>query len=241
MLTVWIRSAVLFLAAVTVIRLMDKRQIGQLQPYELVTAILIAELAATPMGDIGIPLLYGILPMLALLMLHAVMSIVSVKSERIRKWLSGKPSVVVRNGRIDEDELQKICCDLSDLLSQLRSAGFLNPAEVGTAILETSGKISVFPKASARGVTTEDLGLETGYDGIPLTLILDGIVQKSNLKSGGVDERWLLKKLESCGIYKTQQVFFASLDTKGKLFIQEKGEKGRVHMIEALKKEQVKW
>ena len=146
MLTVLLRATILFLSAVFVVRVMGKRQVGQLQPYELVIAIMIAELAATPMEDIGVPLIYGIVPMLTLMVLHSAFSIASVKSQRAREFLNGTPSVLIRRGVIQKDELLRSCYNLNDLLEEMRAAGILNPAEVGTAILETSGKIERVPQ-----------------------------------------------------------------------------------------------
>ena len=119
MLTVLLRATILFLSAVFVVRVMGKRQVGQLQPYELVIAIMIAELAATPMEDIGVPLIYGIVPMLTLMALHSAFSIASVKSQRAREFLNGTPSVLIRRGVIQKDELLRSCYNLNDLLEAL--------------------------------------------------------------------------------------------------------------------------
>ena len=123
MLMVLLRAAILFLTAVLVIRMMDKRQVSQLQPFELVIAIMIAELAATPMEDVGTPLLYGVAPMLTLLVLHSALSLLSLKSQRLRAFISGKPSILVKQGVVQEKELRRICYDLNDLLEELRAGG----------------------------------------------------------------------------------------------------------------------
>ena len=241
MLTVLLRATILFLSAVFVVRLMGKRQVGQLQPYELVIAIMIAELAATPMEDVGVPLLYGIVPMLTLLILHSAFSVACVKNQRLREFLNGMPSVLIRRGVIQKAELLRSCYNLNDLLEELRACGVLNPAEVGTAVLETSGKMSVFPKSAYRPVTPMDLQMETGYEGIPLILVQDGDVDRRNLRRGGLDEAWLQKTLAAQGFPDARQVLLASLDTGGMLFVQGKGEKPRLKIFRALAPEKAVW
>lgn len=241
MLTVLLRATILFLSAVFVVRVMGKRQVGQLQPYELVIAIMIAELAATPMEDIGVPLIYGIVPMLTLMVLHSAFSIASVKSQRAREFLNGTPSVLIRRGVIQKDELLRSCYNLNDLLEEMRAAGILNPAEVGTAILETSGKMSVFPKSAYRAATPADLNLATGYEGIPLTLVQDGEIERSNLQRGGLDESWLRRALEGLGFSEPGEVLLASLDTAGMLFVQGRGEKPQLKIVQALAPEKAVW
>ena len=120
MLTVFVRAVILFLTSVLAMRMMGKRQVGQLQPFELVVAIMIAELAATPMGSVGVPLLYGLLPMAALIICHGVLSFVGMKSERFRAWLCGRPTVLIRNGVICEKQLRKSSFTLNDLMEELR-------------------------------------------------------------------------------------------------------------------------
>lgn len=241
MLTVLVRTILLFFVAVVVIRVMDKRQVGQLQPFELVIAIMIADLATTPMGDVGTPLLYGVIPMLALLVLHSLICLISLKSEGFRRFMSGKPSVLIQKGKIQEKELRRICYNLNDLLEEIRSGGVLSPADVGTAILETSGKMSVFPKAEKRALSPADARLSVAYEGIPLTLVLDGQVQRENLRVGGLDEVWLGKSLSALGFKSAEEVLLASLDTQGMLFAQGRGEHARMRLGQVLAAEKVGW
>ncbi len=241
MLTLLIRTTVLFFFAVLMMRVMGKRQISQLQPFELVIAIMIADLAAIPMGDVGVPLMYGILPMATLMMLHSLLAILSIKSQKMRTLISGAPSVFIKKGVLQESELRKNCYDLNDLLEELRSCGVLSPADVGTAVLETSGKMSVFPLADKRPVSPADLGITVDYEGIPLTLVLDGVVQHQNLTVGGLDENWLKQKLKEFGFSSPNDVFIASLDTQGMFFVQGHGVKPRLKIAKALEPDQVGW
>ncbi len=241
MFTVFIRTAILFMLTVVVVRCMGKRQMAQLQPFEFVVTLLIADLAAAPMGDAGTPLLYGVLSILALLMLHSIIAVLSMRFQRFRGWICGTPSVVIQQGKIQADELRRLCYDLNDLMEAVRNRGVLNPADIGTAILETNGALSVFPNANSRALTPRDMAIAPGYEGIPLTLVLDGCVQGANLRVGGLDEAWLAKQLAALGYATPREVFLCSLDTQGRLFVQGAGKQGKLHFTQALQPDQVRW
>ena len=240
MLTVFVRAVILFLTSVLAMRMMGKRQVGQLQPFELVVAIMIAELAATPMGSVGVPLLYGLLPMAALIICHGVLSFVGMKSERFRAWLCGRPTVLIRNGVICEKQLRKSSFTLNDLMEELRMGGMLDPAEVGTAVLETSGAVSVFPKAQCRPVSPQDLGLKVSPQGLPLPLVMDGKVERKNLPLCGKDEGWLFSQLKKLGYSDVRKVLLCYLDTDGQMTVHGFGEKPPARGS-ALKPEEVSW
>ena len=140
MLTIFARSVLLYIVSLLAMRAMGKREVGQLQPFELVVVIMIAELAATPMGGVGIPLLYGILPMIALVVCHGIITALCMRSQRFRVWMCGQPTVLMRNGGIGEKQMRKSAMDLNDLMEAIRTAGILDPAEVGTVVLEPGGQ-----------------------------------------------------------------------------------------------------
>lgn len=240
MLTVILRSILLVLMAIFSLRMMGKRQIGQLQPFELVIAFMIADLATTPMESLDIPLWRGILPMLLLIVLHQTFSLLSMKSQRLRAFFSGRPTVVIRRGQIDHKALEKLCFNLNDLLEELRDRGMQSPTEVGSAIMETSGKLSVFPASGRRSVTPQDLGLNTGYEGVPLTLILDGQVEKQNLHVLGKDSSWLEKTIRSGAKAAFQDVLLCYADTDGQMTVHLYGGKTPLR-FPALKPEEVCW
>lgn len=223
MLTLFVRSVMLFIAAVIAMRLMGKREVGQLQPYELVVVIMIAELAATPIGDVGSPLLYGILPMAALVICHGVISWLCMVSGRFRTLMCGQPTVLIRNGVICEKQMRHVGVTLSDLMEDLRTGGALDPAEVGTAVLETGGQVNVFPKAEHRPLTAGDMGMHPAREGLPLTLIMDGRIQRQNLQRGNLQEGWLKQQLQALGYAKASQVLFMCVSTQGVLMAQGKG------------------
>lgn len=223
MLTLFVRSVILFVAAVVAMRLMGKREVGQLQPYELVVVIMIAELAATPIGDVGSPLLYGILPMAALIICHGVISWLCMVSGRFRTLMCGQPTVLIRNGVICEKQMRHVGVTLSDLMEDLRTGGVLDPSEVGTAVLETGGQVNVFPKAEHRPLTPKDMGTQPAQEGLPLTLILDGQVQQQNLQRGKLTEEWLHQQMQTLGYAMPKQVLFMCVNTQGLLMAQGKG------------------
>ena len=217
MVAILIRTIVLVCFAVFAMRLMGKRQIGQLQPFELVIAIMIADLASTPMESLDTPLWRGVMPLFTTVALHQLFTLLSLKSQKLRAFFSGRPTVVIHNGQIDYKALEKLCFNLNDLLEELRAGGILTPTEVGTAIMETSGKISVFPKSQHRALTPADMQIETGYEGIPLTLVMDGRLQKENLPLCGQDEVWLRMQLNRLGFKSMRDVLLCYLDTDGRM------------------------
>lgn len=222
MLLVFIRTLILFTLVVVTMRVMGKRQIGELQPFELAVAILISELAAVPMQDPGIPLVNGIIPILTLLMTQLTLSLISLKSIKARGIICGKPSILIANGKIQEEELKKEKFTLNDLLEQLRINNTPNVADVEFAILETNGQLSVIPKSQKRTLTAEDLNIETNYEGLPIDLIIDGKVNYRNLQMINLDLPWLLNEIKKFGVDKPENIFFASIDTQGNLYCQPK-------------------
>jgi len=222
-----IRTLILFIVVVIGLRLMGKRQIGQLQPYELVIIILLSDLAAIPMQNIGVPLVSGVIPILTLLVAQVSLSFLSLKSERARGIVCGTPSIMIENGKLVEKEMARLRYNINDLLEQLRTKNIPNISDVEFAILETSGELSVIPKSQKRPVMPVDLNLPTSYEGIPIPLIIDGYVSQKNLKKINLSEEWLKKELQKFGIQKFNDVLFASLDTEGKMFYQVKSKAGQ--------------
>ena len=241
MLTGFIRTVILFFVTTIVLRLMGKRQLAQLQPYEVVITLMISDLATQPMGDVELPLLGVVVAIVTLLLMHSLLSSLAFASVRLRAIICGRPSVLVRNGKICEDELSRLCFDLSDLMEGIRSQGVIGLQETGSVILETNGALSVFPSSENRPVTRGEQGLKPRYDGIPLTVILDGRIQKRTLALSGRSEEWLMRLLRDRGISDAKSVLAALLDTQGMLLVQEKGEKGRLLHISAMSPGEVNW
>ncbi len=217
---VFARTIILYTIVVIVMRIMGKRQIGQLQPFELAIAIMISDLATVPMQNTGIPLLNGIIPILTLLILQLLISLLSIKSIRARAIICGKPTTLIEKGRIVESSLRKELYTLNDLLEQLRIDNFPNIADVEYAILETNGQLSVIPKSQKRPLNPADMDIKTEYEGLPVDIIIDGVVLTDNLNKIGKDHRWLEHELRSRHFDQPGQILFASLEPSGKLHIQ---------------------
>ncbi|NLZ93202.1 MAG: DUF421 domain-containing protein [Firmicutes bacterium] len=216
------RTVFIYLAVLVAVRIMGKREVGELSAFDLVVAIMIAELAAMSMEQIDMPLYEALVPIFTLVALEILLSYLCLKSHTIRNIIDGSPSIVIANGKIIEKELRKLRYNVSDLIGQLREKDVPNIADVQYAILETSGELSVQLKANKRPVTPEDLGLPTKYEGIPTPLIFDGHIHYNNLRNLQLDEGWLLKEVRKQGIERIEDVLYASLDTDGKLYLSEK-------------------
>ena len=222
MLIAIIRSIILFTIVVIGLRLMGKRQVGQLQPYELVIVIMLSALAAIPMSNVDIPMVYALIPIVTLVFIHALLSYLALKSEKARGVICGTPSVLIENGKILEPELKRLRYNINELVEQLRAKNIPNIGDVEFAILETNGQLSVIPKSQKRPVMPADMNLSTQYEGLPTTLIIDGYVFEKNLSKMNLSKEWLLGELKTFVIQRTKDVLFASLDSEGKLFFQKK-------------------
>jgi uncharacterized membrane protein YcaP (DUF421 family) len=238
MFTIFIRSVMLYIFMLVILRGMGRRQQRQFQPYEFAAALLVADLIAVPMADVSTPLLQGVLPVAALFILHSAIALLGMRSDRFRAFVSGKPSVIVKDGVIDRRELNRLCLSLSDLLEGIRESGILDPASVGTAIVEADGGISAFEDAQNRPATVNDLSLAPPRSGLPLTLIMDGKVQRHNLQIARRDEKWLADALKPHGLA-ARAILFASLNVLGELHVQDMA--GATHKINALAREEVAW
>jgi len=201
---------------------MGKQQISQLQPFEFVLTLMIAELAAIPMADTGIPLLKGIITIVILLVAQVTLSFWSLKSQRFREFISGTPVILIKNGVILDDALRKNRYNVNDLLEQLRIKNYHNINEIEFAYLETNGELSVIPKAQYRPVTLQDLNLPVNEVKMPLTLILDGVIQQENLRLANKDRKWLEENLKNFNIQKPSDALIAILDTNAAFFAQAK-------------------
>lgn len=222
MLLIAIRTILLYSIVICALRLMGKREIGQLQPFEFVVILMISDLAAIPSEDMGIPLISGLIPILVLVFLSISLSYLELKSVKARDILNGVPSILIERGRIVEEELVRNRLPLTDLVEELRMRSIPNIADVEFAILETNGQISVLPKSNKRPVTPEDLNLEPGFEGLPYVLIMDGQLNNRALAIAGKDLSWLKNELKKKNINKIEEVFFASLDTSDSLYLQLK-------------------
>ena len=222
MLITFARAIVLYIIVLIVMRFMGKREIGQLQPFELVISIMIADLASTPMSEIGIPITSGIIPILGLLVMHLIISVLNMKSIKAREILCGKPRILIYRGKIDENALIREKFTINELEERLRGKDVMNLADVEYAILETSGEISVILKPEKRGTIPEDFGINPEYEGMSYDLVIDGQVMYHNLKVLGKNYEWLKKELKKLNM-KPEEALVATIDGGGSIFAQKKG------------------
>ena len=224
MLIVFLRSIVLYIIVLIVMRLMGKREIGQLQPFELAIAIMIADLAAVPMAETGIPISNGIIPILGLLVMHLIISFLNLKSMKIREILCGKPAILIYRGKIDEKVLKKERFTLNELQERLRSSNVVNLGDVEYAILETSGQVTVIQKPDKRTTTPKDFNITPEYEGIPYDLVVDGKVMYKNLKTIWKDYNWLKKQVNKFNM-EPEEALIVTFDGGSQMFCQKKLEK----------------
>ncbi len=222
MLLTFIRTIILYIIVLIVMRFMGKREIGQLQPFELVISIMIADLATLPMAEPGIPITNGIIPILGLLVMHLTISVLNLKNVKIREIICGKPSILIYRGRINEKNMRKERFTINELEERLRGNNVFNIGDVEYAILETSGQITVIQKPNKRNSIPEDFGIMPEYEGIAYDLVVDGKVMKQNLEKLDKDYNWLVKQISAFGI-KPEEALIATIDGKGNFFCQEKG------------------
>lgn len=226
MSTVFLRSLILYAIVIFSVRLMGKRQLGELQPGELVITILISNIATLPIENTSLPLLPGMLPILTLVCLEVIVSFITMKSKRLRKLVSGSPKIVIRDGEIIQQTMLDLRLTIDDLLMSLRSNQIFDPSEVQFAIVETTGAISVYPKAAYRNVVQEDIGLRNKSENPPCVVISDGAVMEKALGSIGRDVKWLEKELKRKNMT-VNRTFLAMADSSGVSVLIKKEEKCR--------------
>ncbi|MFZ7102240.1 MAG: YetF domain-containing protein, partial [Peptococcaceae bacterium] len=222
MLDLIFRTIVIYFTLIIFMRIMGKREIGQLSAIDFVVAIVIAELAAIPLGDLDIPLVQGILPIGILALAQISLSLLCLKSNAFRRLIYGRPNVLIANGKIQQNEMRKSRYNIDDLLTQLRERNVFNIADVEFAVLETSGQLTVSLKSQKRPLSAEDLKIRTDYEGLPLTLIDDGEINYKGLKDADLDLAWLERELKKRNVSSVQAVFYASMDSNGDIYLVER-------------------
>ena len=218
MLVVFIRSIILYVAVLISLRVMGKGEIAEMNCFDLVITLLIAEVASTPMENNDIPLLYGIASLIGLVFIQTVISVISLQFRSISRFVSGKPSILINKGKIDYKILKKEKITIDELLEKLRIQGYFNIKYVQYALLETDGNLSVVPTTNYNSTPSVE------YKHMPISLIQDGKIIKESLKSIQEDETWLNNILKSHHIDNIKDVLLCVLDEYDKIFIQKKYE-----------------
>ena len=222
MTLVIIRTAIIYVTLLIIMRLMGKRQIGEMQPFELVITLLIAELACIPMADASIPLLYGIISVVTIYVLHEIVTLLDLKVKPLKSLISGKPSLVINKNGIDDYQLKKNNLDVSDLIESLRAAGYFSLDSIDYALYESNGKFSALPKENYEETQTS----------LPLVIIDNGKYDRKNLEIAGMGVEFFDELLKKQGVKKVKKVLVLTADGKGKIYLQVKGEKYRTLQTE---------
>lgn len=222
MVLVTIRTAIIFIVLLIIMRLMGKRQIGEMQPFELVITLLIAELACIPMADVSIPLLYGIISVLTIFVLHEIMTLLDLKLKPLKSFISGKPSVVVNKNGIDDYQLKRNNLDVSDLIESLRTAGYFSLDAVDYALYEANGTFSALPKQDYEQTQTS----------LPLVIIDNGKYDKKNLEITGLEKSFFDGILKEQKIKSPKEVLVLTADGTGKIYLQVKKRKFSTFNVE---------
>lgn len=215
------RTLVIYITILLMLRLMGKREIGQLSTFDLVVAIMIAEIAVLTLEDLEMPLYAGLIPIFILVLAEILLSYVCLHSTFLRRLVEGVPSVIIADGKIIEKEMRRQRYNINDLLAQLREKDVFDISDVRYAVLETTGELSVIVKSTKRPLKPEDMNLNPPEEDIPLSLVLDGELLEQNLHYLGLSRGWFEKKLKELGL-ELEDIMYASMNNQGKLYISEK-------------------
>lgn len=221
LVNIFLRTIFIYIVVLFLIRIMGKREVGQLSAFDLVVAIMIAELAVFPLENLNIPIYLGLVPILTLVGAEILFSYLCLKSRKIREIINGNPSTLIVGGKILEKEMRKLRYNINDLLGQLREKDITNVADVEYAILETSGQLSVALRPEKRPLTPSDINIKAPASGFPSSVILDGEIINESLSMLNLDEEQFRLRLDEKGL-KPEDVFYASMDINGELYVSKK-------------------
>ncbi len=228
MCVVLIRSVMLYILVIFAVRLMGKRQLGELQPSELVITILVSNIATLPVEDVNIPVAVGVTPILALVCFEVIVSWLNLRFTKLRRLVSGSPKIVIRGGRIERDILRELRFSADDLLMALRSKDIFDLSEVQFAIVETTGSVSVMKKQTSETPTRSDMKIAAEESDPPVLIISDGVLAENAMKSMKLS-RSAVEMLLSANGMKVTDVFLMTADSSGKCFVADK--QGRAPMV----------
>ena len=217
-----IRTVIVYFSLLITMRLLGKRQLGEMELSEFILAALIADLASLPLQDLGIPMINGLVPIMVLFCCELLIAGLSMRSVRLRSFLSGRPSLLIVRGEICQGEMHRNRFTPDELMQELRNQGILDISSVEYAILETDGKLNVVPFAAQRPATAEQLGINVPDESYPFIVINNGRVLHGNLKHLGLDMNWLNKQLSQKSLRSPHQVFLMTADKMGRIYLAEK-------------------
>ena len=223
MITAFFRTVLLYGLLIVGLRLTGKRQIGQLEPIEFVLMMLLSDLASVPMQDFGLPLLQGVIPIATLLALSTLLSGISMLSVRFRSLVCGEPTLIIREGVLQQTAMKRSRLTLDEVLEELRVQGVSSLDDVKYAVLETSGQLSVLLRSDVQPATPRQMGLNVADDVfLPVILIDNGRLMGKNMEKMGLDEKWLQKQLKAHKAHRVQDVFLMTVDRSGTVVLAKK-------------------
>ena len=221
MVIVFIRAIILYSMIIFAVRLMGKKQLGQLQPSELVITILVSNIATLPIEDTSLPMLMGIIPILVLVCLDVIMSGATLKWHKLRRIVSGSPKIIIKDGKIDQNQMRILRFTIDDIMESLHSYNIFDISEVQFAVVETTGQISVYQKFRYQNVTNEQMDFNKSEQDPPYVVIDDGIIINDSLDSLGINEEWVEKIIKEKGL-EVKEVFLLTVSPDRKYKIIEK-------------------
>jgi hypothetical protein len=219
---IFVRTVILYFAILISMRIMGKRQLGEMEISEFIVAALIADLAATPLQDIGIPLLNGLVPIIIMFCFEIIIAGLNMRSIKLRKLTYGRPEIIIRNGRIIREAMQKNRFTLDELMQELRAQGLTDTAQVEYAILETNGQLSIILKSGDQPATASQMGVVGDDVSYAHIIINEGRILDNNLELLGRDRRWLSNELKRQNFRSADEVYILTLSESGRVFCQAK-------------------
>ena len=222
--TLIFRSLIIYFFVLILLRLMGKRQIGEMQPFELVITLIIADLATIPMSETGLPLVHGMIPIITLAFVHFALTFLSMKSLFFRKLINGKPIVVINPQGVDYNALKKLNMNFNDLMENIRGLGYFNLEEILYAIMQTNGTLTVLPRAPYAPLNADNAKIEVSPASLPITLMSEGKFVKENLELTKISQEFVISQVTNSGL-NPKEVIFLSINSEGKMYIQPKSGK----------------
>lgn len=221
MVNMFVRSIIIYLFILFAIRFMGKRQVGEMQPFEFVITLIIADIATIPMSEISVPLLHGIIPIFSIIIIHYFICLLSRKSMKARYIISGRSAIVINPSGINYAELKALNMNLDDLIESLRCSNVYNLNDVAYAIIETNGKLCIIKKSTVESVTREDIQIECTKASLPVSIIMDGKLMKENVNLTGISEDQINECIKKANAKSVKDIMIFTINANGDCFIQD--------------------
>ena len=214
------RSVILYILILFLLRIMVKRQLGEMQPFELVITLIIADLATIPMAETALPLIQGIIPLLTLACIHYFICLLSRKSLFFRKLINGKPIILLDEEGINYENLKRVNMTFNDLMEGIRTAGYFNLEELLYVILQTNGSMTIVNRSQYAPLTAEDVNIPKEQASLPIIIVTKGKINKENLELAQIDEEFLINNIKNVGIKSLKDILILTMNNKGKIYVQ---------------------